>query len=68
MALAARHALIEQRQFDVLHGRLETYEVERLEDEAYHAVAILGRTRLREVLDERPCQAVLALVVVVEDA
>ena len=68
MTLLSRDALIEQRQLHILHGGLETYQVERLENKAYQAVTVLGSSRLAEVFDQCSCQAVLALVVVVEDA
>ena len=68
MALAATDTLIEEGQLDVLHSRLEADEVEALEDEAYHAVAIVGSTALAQVLDEHASQLVGALVIVVEDA
>ena len=64
----AADALVEERKGDVLHGVLEGDEVERLEDEAYHAVAVFRRTVLAEVLDERAVEVILARIVVVQDA
>ena len=51
MALAPVDSLIEQGQFDILHRCLKRDEVERLEDESYHLVTILGGTRLAQVLN-----------------
>ena len=68
VALLAADALVEQGQGHVLHRVLERDEVERLEDEAYHAVAVLGGARLAQVLDEGAVQVVFARVVAVQDA
>ena len=67
-ALAAAHALIEQRQFHILHGRLESDEVEALEDKTNHVVTVFGGLCLAQVLYQRACQPVFTLVVVVENA
>ena len=66
IALAASHALVEQRQGHVLHGILERDEVERLEDEAYHAVAVFGGPVLTQALDERAVQVILSRVIIVQ--
>ena len=68
VAFLAAHALVEQGQGHVLHRVLERDEVERLEDEAYHAVAVFGGACLAQVLDERAVQVVFARVVVVQYA
>ena len=68
MALAAWHTLVEKRKFHVLHGRLETYEVERLEHEPYHTVAVVRSLLLGEVFYEFPRQPVLAGIVIVKDS
>ena len=68
VAFLAAHALVEQGQGHVLHRILERDEVERLEDEAYHAVTVFGGACLAQVLDERAVQVVFARVVVVQYA
>ena len=68
MTLAATHSLIEQRQLHVLHRRLKGDEVERLEDEAYHLVAILSGSSLTEILDQHVVEKILTGVIVVENA
>jgi hypothetical protein len=44
VALLAAHALVEEWKLHVFHRRLERDEVERLEDEANHLVAVFGST------------------------
>ena len=68
MALPAAHALIEQRQLHVLHGGLEADEVEGLEDEADHAVAVVRGLALGEVLDQAAVDVVFTRIIVVQDA
>ncbi len=68
MALLARDALIEKRQLNILYGRFEADEVEALEDESYHPVAVFGRLSFREVLDKLSGKVISAGVVVVKDA
>ena len=60
VALLAFHALVEKGQCHVFHRVLERDEVERLEDEAYHAVAQFGGTGLAQVLDEHSVQVVIS--------
>ena len=68
VALASAHALIEEWQFDILHGSLERDEVERLEDEAYHLVAVFCGTGLAEVAYQYVVEQIFARIIVVEDA
>ena len=68
MAFAARHSLIEEREFHVLHGSLETNKVEGLEHKAYHTVAVIRGLALGQVLDQLARQPVFAGVVVVQDS
>lgn len=68
MALAAAHALIEQRQLNVFHCCLERYEIERLEDESNHAVAVFRRPPFAQVPYQLSAETVFARVVVVEYA
>ena len=66
VALLAGYALIEKRQLNILYGRFEANEVETLEDETNHPVAVLRRLALAEVLDEFPGKVIRAGVVVVK--
>ena len=67
VALLAAHALVEEWKLHVFHRRLERDEVERLEDEANHLVAVFGSTGFREVFDEHIIESVFARIVVVEN-
>ena len=67
VALLAAHALVEEWKLHVFHRRLERDEVERLEDEADHLVAVFGSTGFREVFDEHIIESVFARIVVVEN-
>ena len=66
VAPLAAHALVEQGQGYVLDGVLEGYEVERLKDETYQAVAVLGGAVLAQVPDEGTVQPVFARIVAVQ--
>ena len=68
MSLASSYSLIEQGQLNILNGRLEWYEIERLEDEAYHPVAVFGSPCLAEIDYGHAIEQILASVIVVEDA
>ena len=67
VALLAAHALIEEWKFHVFHRCLKRDEIERLEDEANHLVAVFGSTGFREVFDEHIIESVFARIVVVEN-
>ena len=67
VALVTVDALIEERKLYVLDRSLEADKVEGLEDESYHAVAVVGSLALAEVLDELAVQPVLARIVIVKD-
>ena len=67
VALLAAHALVEEWKLYVFYCRLERDEVERLEDEANHLVAVFGSTGFREVFDEHIIESVFARIVVVEN-
>ena len=67
MALVAAHSLVEERELDVLDGRLETDEIEGLEDKAYHPVAVVGGLALAQVLDELAVQPIFTGIIVVQD-
>ena len=69
VALPARHALVVERQRDVLDRGLEGDQVEGLEDEADEPAAQDRRPWSRRGrCTQLPVEAVLALVVVVEEA
>ncbi len=68
VALGTGHALIEERQLDVLDRGLEADEVEGLENEADHPVAVVGGLALGQVLDQAAVDVVFARVVVVQNA
>ena len=68
VALGALYTPVVQGQRDVFHGVLETDKVERLEDESYELVAHHAGVVFGEVLDEPSRKAVLAFIVVVQDA
>ena len=68
VAFAPRDSLVVEGQRHVLHGILVVDEIERLEDEAYHAVPRSGGLRFVESPDEPAVEVVFAFVVVVEDA
>ena len=65
---ATADALVEQRKFHILHGSLETDEVERLEDEPDGTVAVTRCRPFAEAFDEPAVDDVFTLVVGVEDA
>ncbi len=67
VALAPRHALVVERQGDVLDRGLEGDQVEGLEDEAEELAPEHRGARLGEVLHQLAVERVLALVVVVEE-
>ena len=66
--LLPRDALVVEGELHVLHGRLEVDEVEALEHEADHPVAVVRRLLFGQVLDELAVQPVFAGVVIVQDA
>jgi hypothetical protein len=65
--LAAAEALVIERQRHVLHGVLETDQVEALEDEADVLAPEPGAHRFPLIADQHVVQPVLAAVVLVED-
>ena len=64
----AGHALIKEGQLNIFNSVLKGNKVERLKDEAYHAVAIFGGTCLAEVAYKGVVEDVFARVVIVEYA
>lgn len=68
VALVAAHTLVEERKFDVLHRGLESDQVEGLEDEADHPVAVVRGLALRQALDQFAVDVVFAGIIVVQDA
>ena len=68
VAFLSAYALVEQWQFDVFNRRLKRDEVERLEDEPYHLVAVFGCTAFAEVPYWHTIEQVFARVVVVKNA
>ena len=68
MTLFAGDSLIVKRKLHVLYGSLEANEVETLEDEAYHAVAVVRRLLFAEVLDKFAGKGVGPRVIIVKDA
>ena len=59
ITFAAAHSLIKERKRHILHCILEGNEIEGLEDETNHTVAVLGCLRFAEVLDEGTVQIIL---------
>ena len=68
VAAMTAYPLVEQRKFHILDGRLEADEIERLEHEPDHLVAIGRAFALAQVLDELAGQVILPFVIIVEDA
>ena len=68
VAFLAADSLVEEGEFDVLDSGFEAYQVERLEDEADHGVAVGGGLLFAQAFDETAVDVVLAGVVVVEYA
>jgi len=64
----APDTLIVKGQFHVLHSILETDQVERLEYEAYHPIAVIRRLGFGQVPYPCACQSVFARVVIVQYA
>ena len=68
MTLLAAHTLIEERQLNILNSCLELDEVERLEYETNHAVAIFCSLSLTQIQYGNIVQDILSTVVVVKNA
>lgn len=64
----APYTLVEQRQSHILEGVLVAYEIERLENETYLAVAQVGGAVLAQVADEDAVENIFPRIVAVEDA
>ena len=68
MTYLTGNSLVEKRKFDILDRGFERDEIERLENEAYHVVAIVGSLGLREILDKFAIEPLFTAVIVVKYA
>jgi hypothetical protein len=65
--LLAGNALVKEREFHILDRRLERNQVEGLEDEADHPVAVIGGLPFAQVPDQTSVEPVFAGIVIIQD-